>query len=335
MSAGLFFAVFFVSIAATKAVLVQLRQRAMFDVPNSRSSHQVPTPRGGGIAILAIFLPATLALVLAEEIPTFEAATLAGLATLLAAVCWIDDVRDLNPAVRLGVHVATVAIAMIMGLVDGPVFGGLLPRWIDQTVAVLLWIWFINLFNFMDGIDGFAAVETITIGIGVALVSILTQSVPFPAIVGVVLAGAAGGFLIWNWHPAKIFMGDVGSVPCGFVLGWVLLNLAASGYWMAALILPAYFIVDASFTLGKRLLRGDRVWRAHREHFYQYAIDQGRSHASVSTALAVTNGILMALAITVMPGFEFWSMGGAIFAVGALIFWMRSSRSASNSENSS
>ena len=145
------------------------------------------------------------------------------------------------------------------------------------------WVWFINLFNFMDGIDGISGVECLGIGLGVAVIAALDGVPSGHGSLGICLAAAAAGFLIWNWHPAKVFMGDVGSVPLGFLIGWLLLDMAAAGAWAPAVILPAYYLADATITLLRRLLRGAAPWQAHRDHFYQQATQAGRSHARVAS----------------------------------------------------
>jgi UDP-N-acetylmuramyl pentapeptide phosphotransferase/UDP-N-acetylglucosamine-1-phosphate transferase len=110
-------------------------------------------------------------------------------------------------------------------------------------------------------------------------------------------AAPAAGFLVWNWHPARLFLGDVGSVPLGFALGWLLLHAAIAGYWAAALILPLYYLADATITLGRRALRGAKIWQAHREHFYQRAVARGRGHDAVVGAIAVGNVVLIGCAL--------------------------------------
>jgi UDP-N-acetylmuramyl pentapeptide phosphotransferase/UDP-N-acetylglucosamine-1-phosphate transferase len=112
-----------------------------------------------------------------------------------------------------------------------------------------------------------------------------------------IAAAATGGYLAWNWHPAKVFMGDSGSIPLGFLLGWLMLDLAFQGYWAAATILPAYFAADATWTLVKRILRGERPWKAHREHFYQRAVLGGATPPEVVRLVCIANGILIVLAV--------------------------------------
>lgn len=323
LSAGLFFAAFLATFGMTKVVLVELRRRALLDIPNDRSSHNVPTPRGGGLAVLLVFLVALVCLSGFGEVSQPRAIGVLGLTLVLGILSWIDDLHGLGPFLRLAGHGGAVVVAMWLGLIKGPVFGGLLPPVLDSVAAGFVWVWFINLFNFMDGIDGIAGVEAVSVGIGVALLTMFSGIESETGYISLALAGAAAGFLVWNWHPAKIFLGDVGSIPMGFVLGGVLLSVAAEGYWAAALILPAYFLADATFSLLKRLVRGEKVWQAHREHFYQYAVQNGKSHAEVSAAVGLANGVLIVSALLVLSEYRYWAAGAAIGVVGVLIFWMR------------
>ena len=284
---------------ATRAVLALLVRRAILDRPNERSSHDTPTPRGGGIAVVAVLVPAWIAAALlgGASVPWLAL----GAAALLAAVSWRDDLKSLGILWRFGAQILAVAIGMAS--IDGLVFRGLLPPWLDALAAGFLWLWFVNLYNFMDGIDGIAAVETASIGGGVALLVLGAAMGPAGAAAwGIVLAAAALGFLPWNWQRAKLFLGDVGSVPLGYLAGWLLLSLAAAGAWKAALILPLYYLADATITLLRRLKRGEKVWQAHREHYYQRAVQGGMSHASVVKAVLAGNLALAGLALGAETG---------------------------------
>jgi UDP-N-acetylmuramyl pentapeptide phosphotransferase/UDP-N-acetylglucosamine-1-phosphate transferase len=202
----------------------------------------------------------------------------------------------------------------------GPVFQGLLPPTLDLVATALLWLWFINLFNFMDGIDGIAGVETAAIGAGIFIAAKIGKLDGHWLMLGLSAAAAAVGFLRWNWHPAKIFLGDVGSVPLGFLLGWLLLSFAAAGHPIPALILPLYFLADATITLLRRLLRGEKVWLAHREHFYQLAIRSGLRHDQVSGLVAMCSLFLIALVMVAMRGLPLPAISGAAAAVALLLF---------------
>lgn len=308
------------SVFLTGIALRYLRRRAIYDHPNDRSSHSVPTPRGGGIVVVVLTMAAWL-LPLSGAI---EPATVAALvaAGILAIVSWVDDVRSLTPLFRLTTQAAAVVLAMFWVDDGALVFQGALPSWLDVAISGILLIWFINLFNFMDGIDGISAAECIAICLGLLLVGLLQGSAGVPPWLPFALAAAMLGFLWWNRPPARVFLGDVGSVPIGFLLGWMLLKAASAGYWAPALILPLYYLADATITLARRAIRGETIWRAHREHFYQRAVQSGRSHAMVSSAVFLANILLIGLAILSL--FAPWpALAIAVIVVALLMVWMR------------
>ncbi len=295
----------------TGRVLDYLRRRAILDHPNDRSSHSVPTPRGGGWGLMLTLLPAWALLGAATGEGGRLAPVLAGAAALMA-VSWLDDRRGLGAGPRFLTQIAAVVVGLA-ALPDGAlVFQGLLPAWADRLAAGIGWLWFVNLFNFMDGIDGLAGSEAASIGAGLALVVAVAGLDPALGLLGLAAAGAALGFLAWNWHPARLFMGDVGSVPLGFALGWLLLAVAAAGHWPAALLVPAYFLTDATVTLLRRLAAGKKIWQAHREHFYQKATQRGLDHAQVVRLVLLLNVALAALAAaSVTLGWTVLPAGGA------------------------
>ena len=291
----------------TGALLPFLRAWAILDHPNERSSHQNPTPKGGGIVVVGVVLLIWIGVGLHLEAGPFLTWIIPGTAAALAALSWIDDLRGLPPIVRLLVQIAAVAIVLSLRPGSDLFFQGLLPPALDPFVAGLLWVWFINLFNFMDGIDGITGVEALIIGLGLGLIGSGAA-----AMLGLIIAGAALGFLKWNWHPAKVFLGDVGSVPLGFLLGWLLLDLAAAGHWAAALILPAYYLADATTTLIRRAIKGEKVWQAHRQHFYQQAVQRGLSHGAVSGAIFAVGIALVGLAWAAENGWRLLALIAAI-----------------------
>lgn len=283
----------------TAPVRTWLVRAGIHDAPNARSSHNVVTPRGGGVALLAVLVPAGL---LGGWLTSGQAPW--GLVTLmavLAAVSFVDDVRGIAPAVRLGCQLLVV-VAGLWALDPPALFPGWLPFWLERAGVAFAWLWFVNLYNFMDGIDGITAVETLAIGAGLGLIALVTGGGLADAVLPWMMAGTAAGFLWWNWAPSRIFMGDVGSVALGFALGWLLLDLAASGQPVAALILPAYYLLDATVTLLERLLRGQKFWQAHREHAYQRAVQRGLSHGAVAGRVAAANVLLLACAVWAVHG---------------------------------
>jgi UDP-N-acetylmuramyl pentapeptide phosphotransferase/UDP-N-acetylglucosamine-1-phosphate transferase len=300
------------SLAATGAVLRWLRRRAILDRPNERSSHAAPVPRGGGIAVIGTALPAWIAAILLGSAPPATLLVVAG-AALLATVSFLDDLRSRSAALRFAAQALAVAIGL--AALPGLVFQGLLPGPLDAAFTALAWLWFVNLYNFMDGIDGITGTETACLGAGLALVAWPSGD----ALLAAVLAAASLGFLRWNWQPAKLFLGDVGSVSLGYLLGYLLLAEAGRGGWAAALILPLYYLADATWTLLRRLLRGERIWQAHREHFYQRAVRAGLPHAAVVRRILAADLGLIALASLASEGYEAASLPVAAAVVALLL----------------
>jgi UDP-N-acetylmuramyl pentapeptide phosphotransferase/UDP-N-acetylglucosamine-1-phosphate transferase len=315
-------AAFAVSCLGSRALIALLRREAVFDVPNERSLHAVPTPRGGGIAVIGAIAATWIGLFAAGAVPAASLVAVGGM-IVLASVSWIDDLRGLSPGLRLLVQFAAVAAGVAV-LPRGAIFQHWLPPGLDAIAAALLWVWFVNLFNFMDGIDGIAAGEAAAVGLGLALLSGGDASAAAPS---VAIAAAALGFLVWNWAPARIFLGDVGSIPLGYAVGFLLLGLAARGEWQAALILPLYFLADATLTLLRRLLRGERVWQAHREHFYQRAAQSGLGHAAIVRRVLAADVVLIGCAWAAVEGWGFAALAVAALTVVLLLVELGRARS--------
>lgn len=281
--------------ALTGHVLRWVQAQQVLAHPDARSSHTVPTPVGGGLAVMAVTLAAGGLLSLRFE--RVDLAVLTSAALMLTAVSWVDDRRGLPPLTRL----LAQAVAVMAGLaVLSPMalaFQGVLPLWADRALLAFAWLWFVNLYNFIDGIDGITGSVTGTICFGIGMVVVAAPLVE-PALVlqAAAIGGAALGFLVLNWHPARLFLGDVGSVPLGYIIGGLLILLATQGLWAAALILPAYSVGDATVTLLQRLAGGARVWQPHREHFYQRATRRGLSHAAVVRRVLAVQAVLVVLA---------------------------------------
>jgi Fuc2NAc and GlcNAc transferase len=264
----------------------------LLDMPNSRSSHAAPTPRGGGLAIAVSFLAASMLLGFLG---------LLDLKTMLAidaggAIAWIgflDDRRQLSARARFAVHLVAAIIAVaILGGIPAEIFSrfGLNEYWAGVVVGVVVLAWATNLFNFMDGIDGIAGTEAIFFSAAGALLS-LHGADPGMAVAWLCLSAATLGFLPWNWPPARLFMGDVGSGFLGFTL--TVLAIATSRranipveVWA---ILGGVFLVDASITLVRRMARGDQWFKAHRTHAYQQLAQKWRRHSQVTLLVNVIN----------------------------------------------
>lgn len=291
-----------------------LRRRAILDRPSERSSHATPVPRGAGLAVIAALVIAWLALAARGAMPP-DAVVIVPVTGALALLSFVDDLRGLPVVFRLAVHFVVALIALAFFPREALVFQGLLPLPLDRAAAALIWVWFVNLYNFMDGIDGITGVETVCIGTGIAAVSFVNSS--GMAAAALVAVAVALGFLRFNWQPASVFLGDAGSVPLGYVMGWLLLVLARGGHWAPALILPLYYLADATVTLARRAWRGEALWRAHRDHFYQRAL-RGNDHAAVARLVLAGDLGLIALALLALA-WPLIAIGLALLLSAALL----------------
>jgi len=323
-------AAFFASYALTAWLLHHSRISQLVDRPNSRSSHSTPTARGGGLSIVAVTTCAVVILCAARilSLPMTVVLVLGGVS--IAAVGFWDDVRSAPIAVRMIVHLAAAALAVyclgstsVVRIGDFVVDLGV----IGPVLRVLVIVWILNLFNFMDGIDGIAASEAVFILFGAAGLGLLfAHSSPTQVALALVVGAACLGFLRWNWSPAAIFMGDVGS---GY-LGYVIAVIAVDSFQTSAiniyawLILGGVFIVDATLTLVRRLIRRERVYQAHRTHAYQWLARRWGSHSSVTIAVIIINLFWLfpcAVLAVKYPGSALWicSFALAPLAVCALL----------------
>ena len=308
------------SCLATRAMLAQLRRAAVLDHPNDRSSHVIPTPRGGGIAVIASIVVAALGWAMLSGQSQGGLGVVFGLTIALSVVSFIDDLRNLSAGIRLTAH--ALAVAGGLWALDGHgAFAAYLPQSVDLALTALAWLWFINLYNFMDGIDGIVGSETASIAIGVGGLAFLGVAPATLLGPSAAVLGAALGFLVWNWHRAKIFLGDSGSIPLGFLMGYLLVATAAPGgpALAAALVLPLVFVIDASVTLIRRLSRGKKPTEAHREHAYQRATQGGWPHDRVCLAVIAANALLIAVAWG-LAALSPWTALAAGLAVAGLAY---------------
>jgi Fuc2NAc and GlcNAc transferase len=269
---------------------------SLLDLPNQRSSHSIPTPRGGGLGIVGAFLAGLLYLLSADviEIDRYTVSLLAG-SLLVAGIGFWDDLRPLPAHYRFAVHLLAAALLVRAGLAQGYSAGAaglaLLPQFLAGLLLVLAVVWSLNLFNFMDGVDGLAGMEGGFLA-GAGTLLLFMQSGGAEGMILLALAGACLGFLIWNWPPARIFMGDVGSGFLGFVLAGLALQTSVFSGALPIycwLILPAVFVADATITLLRRLLRGEQWYAAHRSHAYQQAALRYRGHLPVTLGVTAIN----------------------------------------------
>lgn len=321
---GLVFVAAAASYVACWLVLAGLRRWSVMDVPNARSSHSQPTPRGGGIGIMVTFVVG--AVWLAPSGGGGDAEMVAALVGALAVLSFLDDKLDLSWRLRLGGHL----LAAVVGAVwFRPELGAW--SWVLVPVLVLLLAGHGNAFNFMDGVNGIAMAQTVIAGLGLACLAGGQEGDETVATLALLLAGAAAGFGPHNFPRARMFMGDVGSVPLG--VGLMLLSawLARDrglATWVPLLAIHSGFVLDTGFTLLRRWRRGDRLHEAHREHFYQRLVRAGWSHVAVTSSFAAASatvgvgavalhGLQVAPAWTLLLLVGVW---GAYFSVAERVF---------------
>ncbi|WP_040426283.1 MraY family glycosyltransferase [Afipia birgiae] len=284
-------------ICAMLIVLLRpLLQRYALARPNARSSHSVPTPQGGGVAVIAAVITSA-----AISVSFFGAVAGSVLLAVLAAAVFLalfgayDDLRTMPVLPRLLIQAAAVGIVLATLPAEFHLVQGL-PVWAERVLLLIGGLWFVNLVNFMDGLDWMTVAEAVPLTAALALFGFYGQLPLGPTLVALALCGAMIGFAPFNKPVAKLFLGDVGSLPIGLLMGWCLLQLAGSGHLVAALLLPMYYLADATLTLLKRLMRGEAIWVAHRSHFYQQATNNGFSVMQVVGEVFILNIVLAAFA---------------------------------------
>ena len=316
-------ATFLGAAVATEVLRRMLEARQIFDHPGARTSHEVATPRGGGLAIYAVFMAAWAVVAAMTPGQPTEVGWIMACSLGLAIVSWADDLVGLPKMPRFLCQIAMASVGTYV--LDSPVavFQGHLSPTADALGTVFLWVGFINLFNFSDGIDGNAGTKATVLGIGIFLLS-LAGVIPEPlGYLGITVAAAASGFLVWNWHPARIFMGDVGSVPLGFLLGWLLLRAAGEGQWAPAIILPLIYLSDTCVTYLLKILRRKRFWHPHRDHFYQRAVQrEGVTHSHVVKVILVGDVLLIAMAMAAAQGLILPALLGAGLTAASVITYL-------------
>ncbi len=301
--------------------------RSLLDIPNARSSHSLPTPRGGGVAIVLAFLLGLLAAPLVGvALPPALLWAMLGAGGGIALLGFLDDHGHIAARWRLLGHFMAAAWALywLGGLPVLRLFGADIDLgWFGHVLAAVYLVWMLNLYNFMDGIDGIASVEAICVCLsGAWLYLLLGEGSAQNLAPTLLLAASVVGFLVWNFPPARIFMGDAGSGFLGLVLGVLSLQAAWASpelIW-GWLILLGVFIVDATFTLLRRLLRGDKVYEAHRSHAFQFASRRFGRHLPVTLAVLALNLCwLLPVATLVALG---WLDGllGLLLAYAPLLF---------------
>lgn len=323
------------SALSTAMLIVVLRPmlaRYALARPNARSSHVTPTPQGGGMAIVAVVVVATF--VVWIFVPALahgpSLAVVLGAAAFLGVVGAADDIVTLSALPRLLCQLVA-AMAVIATIPIALRIAPWMPLGMERVLLVLGITWFVNLVNFMDGIDWITVAEVVPVCAGICVIGFVGEAPMLVAVMALAIGGATLGFAPFNRPVARLFLGDVGSLPIGLMIGWLLVVVAASGHLAAALLLPLYYLADATTTLVRRLANRERVWEAHRTHFYQRATSSGFTVLAVVTRIFALNSVLLALAlITVLRPSTVTSSvsvaAGGLLVAGLMLWFSRGRR---------
>lgn len=286
--------------AGLTKLMFPLMRRYALARPNALSSHKMPTPQGGGMAVIASLV---IIMALAITLGVFDRETnwrLVGIlsATMFMAVLGaVDDIRPLPVFPRLVAQFFAAALMLYCLPPGARALPDFVPNYVEQALLLMGTLWFVNLTNFMDGIDWITVVEVVPVATGVAVLLFMIDGSLSVIMAALVLAGTMVGFAPYNRHPAKLFLGDDGSLPIGLLLSWMLISLATAGHLAAAFLLPLYYIADATITLLRRWCRGETLSEGHRSHFYQIAVDRsGLTVPQVTTRIFLLNLFLAGLA---------------------------------------
>lgn len=287
-----------------------LKKHSILDIPGERSNHKIAVPRGGGIAIMVTSI---IVLFVCIWLYQLNFAHLIMAIMIVGAISFIDDVHGLSPLTRSVFHI--IAIITLM-------------QTLPTEVNPYLWLFFVfglyvfmNFYNFMDGIDGSATVGAIHIGFSTFIIAFLDKKVLLPkeiSVIALVIIGTSCAFLLFNWSPAKAFLGDVGSITLGLICGWLMINLFVCGYMASSVIIPMYYMADSGLTLLIRIWKKKKIWSSHSEHFFQKAVRMGNSHAQVTSRIIIVNCILFVLSLLAMH----YGIASLIIAVSMVLSFL-------------
>jgi UDP-N-acetylmuramyl pentapeptide phosphotransferase/UDP-N-acetylglucosamine-1-phosphate transferase len=306
--------------AALIVALWPLFRRYALVRPNARSSHAKPTPQGGGLAVVVAMI-VTLGAIGGFAVPgramLIDLLPLGGAVVILTAVGAVDDMFTIAVLPRLILQV--VAVVLVVATLPAELrVVPVLPPIVERALEMSAGLWFVNLVNFMDGLDWMTVAETVPIAASAFLFAALGAAPMAVGLVALALGGAILGFAPFNRPVAKLFVGDVGSLPIGLILFWLLLQIGGRGHLAAALLLPLYYVADTTITLLGRMARGERITEAHRTHFYQIATTRGLPVMAVIGLVFGANVALAALAALSLRASS-WTVDIAALAIGGAV----------------
>ncbi|WP_341751490.1 MULTISPECIES: UDP-phosphate alpha-N-acetylglucosaminyltransferase [unclassified Candidatus Tisiphia] len=287
----------------TWLLISSLPSFGVVDIPNPRRVHSRITPRGGGLAIVIVVIIALIAYEYFSTKTLINSIKIVPLLLIISSISFLDDLISIPIFVRLIFHIICSTIAIFLFLFPVVLFHHELPLYIDFMLSIIGLIVFLNIYNFLDGIDGISGAESIHLSITILILCYLKSdiiiNINFIIVLNIIILACSIGFLIFNWHPAKIFLGDVGSISLGFLLGLCLLLISASSVhlFVASSIASLYYLADGGLTILIRLVNKEKIWQPHLKHFFQKAVRNGKSHKEVVSRIIICNILLMVLSI--------------------------------------
>ncbi|GAB4163839.1 MAG: glycosyltransferase family 4 protein [Rickettsiaceae bacterium] len=308
------------SLCLTKILLRVLTSYGVVDVPSNRRTHVKTTPRGGGLGFVIIFITLLPAFVYYRFGTIEYVNTVLQIFLPLALVSFWDDISHVNIPIRLIIHVLCSVLAIMWLIHPKTILHSEMPIYLDLVIGAIALLTFLNVYNFLDGIDGITVSETIHLSLTLLILCFLgydsIPNVDMIIVIDVIILGWAVGFLFFNWQPAKIFLGDIGSISIGFLLGVCLLTVATVGprFFTACVIAALYYIADGGLTILIRIVKGEKIWEPHLQHFFQKSVKKGRSHKRVVKRIIKCNFLLMMFAIAALY-YPLVSVIGALLVV--------------------
>ncbi len=300
----LFLVAFIATSLLTRLLTRILPLYGLVDIPNVRRAHSKVTPRGGGLGIVIVIISA---MIIYEYCLTASFSNSLKLLPSLFTISMISFLDDLTPVpifIRLIIHIICSTIAVMVFLSPNTLFHHELPAHLDFILVVIGLTTFLNIYNFLDGIDGIACAEASHLSLTLLILCYLNAdiiiNIDLIIILNILILACSLSFLIFNWHPAKIFLGDVGSISLGFMLGLCLLLVSASSghLFVASSIASLYYLADGGLTIIIRLLKKEKIWEPHLQHFFQKAVKKGKTHRQVANRIILCNILLMALSVS-------------------------------------
>ena len=331
--------VLFLTIFSLNILINFLNKKGILDIPQKRSNHSKPKPKCAGLIIVPIIIVSIFFFIYFDLIKPDPWKYICCFALVLFITSFLDDIYNLPSSLRLLVQIISITLTLQL-------FNSNINDFIETTFSqknwlldkgsiqiiikillVFMWLWITNLFNFMDGIDGITASQTITFSLGITLLSFNSELLLELKYLGLIFFSSILGFLYWNQPPAKIFLGDCGSIPIGFLIGGIcILSLINLNNFVPTMLLLLYYVLDSSLTLANRVVKKKNIFTAHSEHFYQKKVRNGWSHKEVLLKITITNSILIIFAL-LYGKYKLPILICSILIVLSLLFWLSKKKS--------